>query len=262
MDLGLKGKACIVTGASRGIGIEVARVLAGEGADVALLARDSKRLEAVAAEIRSGGTRAFPVVADLSTEQGVAEGMQSAIRQLGRVDVLINNAGSSPLGSFDKVTDADWLESFALKPMGYVRAIRAVLPAMRAQHRGRIVNVIGAGGRWAVAEYVMGSMNAAALHLTKSLAELLGPEGITVTAVNPGPTGPTERLDKVFKAWSAHHGRDEAEFKAEYIRGLPLRRMATTVEMARLIVLMASELTEYTTGGALQADGATARGVI
>ncbi len=262
MDLGMKGKTCIVTGASRGIGVEIASVLASEGADVALLARDRQRLESVAAALRAGGTRAFPVVADLATEQGVSEGMQSAVNALGRVDILINNAGSSPLGSFDKVSDAEWLESFALKPMGYVRAIRAVLPAMRAQRRGRIVNVVGAGGRWAVSEYVMGCMNAAVLHLTKSLAELLGPEGISVVAVNPGPTGPTDRMEKVFKAWAAHRGMGVEEFREEYVKSLPLRRMATTVEIARLIVLMASDLTEYTTGGALQADGATARGVI
>ena len=261
MDLGLKGKAAIVTGASRGIGAEIARVLAGEGADVALIARDVKRLEAVARELQAGGTRAFPIVADLSGARGVAEGIQGGIEKLGRIDILINNAGSSPIGSFDKVTDGEWLESFALKPLGYVRAIRAVLPQMRAQHRGRIVNVAGAGGRWAVSEYVMGCLNSAVLHLTKSVAELVAPDGISVTAVNPGPTGPTDRMDKVFVAWAAHLGMEVEAFKQQYINGLPLRRIATTNEIARLIVLMASDLTEYASGGALQADGVTTRGI-
>jgi 3-oxoacyl-[acyl-carrier protein] reductase len=262
MDLGLKGKACIVTGGSRGIGVEIARALVDEGANVAIIARDRARLEAVAKDLRRGASRVFAVAADLSTEHGVADGMRSAIEQLGRVDVLVNNAASSPLGSFDKVSDAEWMESFALKPMGYVRAIRAVLPAMRAQHYGRIVNVVGAGGRWAVAEYVMGCMNSAVLHLTKSLGELLGPDGITVTAVNPGPTGPTERFDKVMAAWSAHLGISEAAFRKKYEESLPLRRIASTAEIARLVVFMASDIAEYTTGGALQADGASARGVI
>ena len=262
MELGIKGKMCIVTGGSRGIGLEVAQVLASEGADVALLARDGARLEAAASEIRKGGTRAFPVVADLSTEAGVTRGIEDAIKQLGRIDILINNAGSSPLGSFDKVTDQQWMDSFALKPMGYVRAIRAVLPHMRAQHSGRIVNVVGAGGRWAVSEYVMGCMNAAVLHLTKTVAELVAPDGISVTAVNPGPTGPTDRMEQVFTAWAAHLGMEVDAFRKQYINGLPLRRMASTTEIARLIVLMASDLTEYATGSALQADGASARGVI
>jgi NAD(P)-dependent dehydrogenase (short-subunit alcohol dehydrogenase family) len=261
MDLGLKGKAGIVTGASRGIGAEVARVLADEGADVALIARDAERLERIAEELRSGGTRAFAVAADLTSAQAVEHCMQDAIRKLGRVDILVNNAGSSPLGSFDKVTDEEWMQSFSLKPLGYVRAIRAVLPQMRSQHQGRIVNIAGAGGRWAVSEYVMGCMNSAVLHLTKSLAELLAPEGITVTAVNPGPTGPTDRMDKVFVAWAAHSGMELDAFKQQYMKRLPLQRIATTQEIARMIVLMASGLTEYATGGALQADGASARGV-
>jgi 3-oxoacyl-[acyl-carrier protein] reductase len=216
----------------------------------------------VAVSLRPIGRTIVTVGADLSTEAGVNGAISAAISKLGGVDILINNAGSSPLGSFDKVSDQEWHESFALKPMGYVRAIRAVLPAMRAQRKGRIVNVIGAGGRWAVAEYVMGCMNSAVLHLTKSLGELLAPEGIIVTAVNPGPTGPTERFDKVLQAWSAHLGVGVEEFRVKYEQGLPMRRIATTTEIARMVVLMASEVTEYAAGGALQADGASARGVI
>ncbi len=261
MDLGLKGKAAIVTGASRGIGAEIARILAAEGANVALVARDAGRLEALARELQAGGTGAFPIAADMASARGVAGGMQDAIRQLGRVDILVNNAGSSPIGSLDKVADEDWLESFSLKPLGYVRAIRAVLPHMRAQHYGRIVNVAGAGGRWAVSEYVMGCMNSAVLHLTKSVAELVAPDGISVTAVNPGPTGPTDRMDKVFVAWAANLGMEVEAFKQQYLKNLPLRRIATTREIARLIVLMASDLAEYASGGALQADGVTTRGI-
>ena len=261
MDLGLRGKTCIVTGASKGIGAAIARAFVNEGVDVALLARHREPLERLAEELRSLGGKAFVVTADLSTESGAASGIQQAAAQLGRIDILVNNAGSSPLGSFDKVSDQEWLETFALKPMGYVRTIRAALPFMRSQKKGRIVNVVGAGGRWAVAEYVMGCMNAAVLHLTKSLGELLAPEGITVTAINPGPTGPTERFDKVMAAWSTHLGMPEDEFRRKYERDLPLRRVANTTEVARMVVLMASDVTEYATGGALQADGASARGV-
>jgi len=261
MDLGLRGKACIVTGASKGIGAEIARAFIEEGASVALIARHREPLEEVAKKLRALGGTVFVVTTDLATEDGGTRGIQQAAAELGRIDILVNNAGSSPLGSFDKVSDQEWMDTFALKPMGYVRTIRAALPFMRAQKKGRIVNVVGAGGRWAVAEYVMGCMNATVLHLTKSLGELLAPEGITVTAINPGPTGPTERFDRIMTAWAQHLGLPEEEFRRKYERDLPLRRIASTTEVARMVVLMASDVTAYATGGALQADGASARGV-
>ena len=235
MELGIKGKTCIVTGASRGIGLDIATVLAEEGADVAMIARDGAAMEQAAAALRRFGVRVFAVAADLATPEGVSGGIRAALEKLGRVDILINNAGSSTIGSFDQVSDAQWVSGMAVKPLGYVRACREIIPHMRANRAGRIVNVAGGGGRWATAEYVMGCLNAATLHFTKALAEELGPYGISVVAVNPGPTGPTARTDAAFAAWGAKTGTDPKLVEEKYLSGLPLRRMATTCNGAGMV---------------------------
>jgi 3-oxoacyl-[acyl-carrier protein] reductase len=261
MNLGLEGTSCIVTGGSRGIGAEVGRALAAEGANVALVARDGTALGRVADEIRSEhGVEAFAVSADLGTPEGAETGLASAIEGLGGVDVLVNGAGASPFGSFDRISDQDWAASFDLKVMGYVRCIRGVLPTMREQGSGRIVNVVGMAGRYATPRYVLGALNAALLHLTKSLADLLAPDGITVVAVNPGLTE-TTRMQEAMDVWAEEEGTDPAAYRKAYAEDqIPLGRFASPKEVARVVALMASETAGYVTGSAIQVDGGAPRG--
>jgi 3-oxoacyl-[acyl-carrier protein] reductase len=259
--LGLAGKRCVVTGASRGIGATVARALAAEGADLALLARSKPLLVELAGELQGRyQVRALPVPGDLSTAEGVASSMAQAIETLDGIDVLINSAGSSPFGSFDRVTDEDWYASFDLKLMGYLRCTRAALPTMRAQRSGRIVNIVGMAGRYATPGYVLGALNAALLHLTKTLAELLASDRITVVAVNPGLTE-TDRVRDAMRTWADEDGVEVDTYARDFASRLPLRRLAAPEEVARLVVVMASELSEYVTGSAVQVDGASSRGV-
>jgi NAD(P)-dependent dehydrogenase (short-subunit alcohol dehydrogenase family) len=260
MNLELAGKRCIVTGASRGIGAAVARELALEGADMALVARDKEGLKELASTLAAEGVRAFAVAQDLSTASGAPEAMDTAIGRLGGVDVLVNAAGSSPFGSFDRIDDADWQASFDLKVMSYVRCSRAAIAAMRVQGAGRIINIVGMAGRYATASYALGALNAALLHLTKSLAELVAPDGITVVAVNPGLTE-TDRMREAMATWAEDAGRDVETYMREYAAALPLGRLATPAEVARLVTLLASDLTGYVTGSAVEIDGGAARGV-
>ena len=261
MNLGLEGTSCIVTGGSRGIGAEVARALATEGANVALVARDGAALDLLAEEIRSQhGVEAFTVSADLSTPEGSETGMAAAIEGLEGVDVLVNGAGASPFGSFDRISDEDWTASFDLKVMGYVRCIRGVLPTMRRQGSGRIVNIVGMAGRYATPGYVLGSLNAALLHLTKSLADLLAPDGITVVAVNPGLTE-TTRMQGAMDVWAEEEGTDPVVYRKAYAESqIPLGRFVSPREVARLVAVMASETAGYVTGSAIQIDGGASRG--
>jgi 3-oxoacyl-[acyl-carrier protein] reductase len=260
MNLGLEGKACIVTGGSRGIGAEVARALAAEGGNVAVLARDEAALGHVAERLRALGVEAAAIRCDLSTPDGPAGAVATAIAGLGGVDVLVNAAGASPFGSFDQIGDADWTSSFELKVMGYLRCIRAVLPTMRERRAGRIVNIVGMGGRHATPGYVLGSLNAALLHLTKSVADLVATDGITVVAVNPGLTD-TERLRAAMDVWAGDEGIDPEAYRSRYAaRNIPLGRFATAEEIGRAVALLASEATSYSTGSALQVDGGAARG--
>lgn len=262
MNLSLGGKNCIVTGASRGIGARVAWTLAQEGANVALVARDGTMLHELGKELEGRfGIRAHAVPGDLSTASGVESAMRAAIDRLDRIDILINGAGASSVGSFDLISDQDWQAALDLKLMGYVRCIRAVLSAMREKGSGRIVNIVGSGGRHATEGYVLGSINAALLHLTKSISDLVARDGITVVAVNPGPTA-TGRLLNALAVWAEQAHVDAELFTQKYVTThIPLRRMASPDEIAKLVVIMASDAATFVTGSALDADGGAVRGM-
>jgi NAD(P)-dependent dehydrogenase (short-subunit alcohol dehydrogenase family) len=261
MDIGLTGRTAIITGASRGIGAAVAAELASEGVDVALIARSSELLDGLATTLAARhGVRVFAQSADLSVRTELEGSFDRAARSLGRVDILINCAGASPSGSFDEIDDDAWIEAFELKLLGYVRAIRCVLPIMRSNGRGRIVNVVGMAGRFATPGYVLGCYNAALLHLTKALAQELAPAGIGVVAVNPTNVD-TERLLTSLRKRAQARGQELDEFRRELEQSVPMRRFATAEEISRLIVFMASDVASYVVGSALEADGAVSTGV-
>ncbi len=263
MDLALAGKRCIVTGGSKGIGAATAFALAGEGADVAIIARNEAMLRQCATDIeKAHGTRAIPIVADLSTADGVSGSMGEAQDALGGVDILINNAGASGFGSIDQVDDAAWKESFDLKLMGYVRAMRAVFPAMRAQRSGRIVNVLGIAGVSPTAGYVLGAFNAALTHVTRSAAAEVAGDGILINAIHPGPTA-TDRILRGMASGAESAGVELDQFLQQFAKStIPVGRMGTPEEVAKMIVVLASEAASYMTGGAIQVDGGIAKGLL
>lgn len=257
MDLGLTGRRAIVTGGSRGIGAATARALVAEGARVAIIGRDTAALAAVAQS-----TGAHAVAADLSTAAGVRDGIGSCLDALGGVDLLVNNAGASPTGTIDDLDDAQWQAAFDLKVMGYLRCTRAVLPAMRAQHFGRIVNVGGTAGIRATAGYALAALNAALVHLTRSTAELVGPDGISVVSLHPGPTL-TDRLRTLLAKGAANAGLEVEQFADDVVgAALPLRRVGTADEVAAMIVILCSDVASWVTGGGVTIDGGAATGVV
>ena len=147
MDLAMKDKKAIVTGASEGIGKAIAQSLAREGVDVAICARRKEPLEKTAAEIaKQTGRAIFPIVADLTKPAEAERFIASAHAALGRIDILVNNAGSAPGGVLEHLTEEDWTQALQLKLMGYVRCMKHVLPIMKKQKKGRVVNLIGNDG--------------------------------------------------------------------------------------------------------------------
>src|SRR4029077_6028175 len=144
MDLKLKGKTALVTGGSEGIGKAIAFGLASEGVDVAICARRPDALAATAEEIRAAtGRKIIPIPADLTKGDDAKNFVESGHRGLGRIDIMVNNAGSAPGGIIEHLSEADWEQSLQLKFMGYVRCLRHVLPIMVRQGGGRVVNLIG-----------------------------------------------------------------------------------------------------------------------
>src|SRR5262249_3807291 len=200
MDLKLAGKTGLVRGGSAGMGKGIARALAKEGVDAAICARRKEPLEQAAAEIaRETNRRIVPIPADLSKDADAKNFVAQAHKALGRVDIMVNNAGSSPGGVLEHLSEADWEQSLQRKFMGYVpclryvRCLRYVLPIMVKQGGGRVVNLIGNDGvKASYWEIAPGAANAAGQNLTMSLAGQYGKHNISFCAVNPGPVR-TER---------------------------------------------------------------------
>jgi 3-oxoacyl-[acyl-carrier protein] reductase len=259
VDLGLSGRRVLITGASRGIGAATAAALAAEGARCALVARDRSSLEAVAAALPH---EPVVVVGDLATASGVEASIEAAVSGLGGLDALVNNAGSSPGGTLEQVTDAQWQEAFDLKLMGYVRAMRAAIPHLRRSGGGRIVNVGGTAGIRATEGYVLAAFIPALVHITRTTAELVGRDGITVTLVHPGPTL-TDRLRTMLEAGAARAGLSADEFARDVVGAqLPLGRLGTPSEVARVVTVLCSDVGAWVTGGGILVDGGATRGVV
>ena len=256
MDLGLTGKAALVTGGSAGIGKGIARVLAREGADVAICGRRRDVLEATAAELRAeSGRKIVAIPADLTRAEDAARFVTAAAAELGRVDVLVNNAGSAAGGVLEFLSDEAWLQGLQLKFLGYVRCLRAALPIMRAQGGGRVVNLIGNDGvKESYWEIVPGACNAAGQNLTRALAGQYGRENITFVAVNPGPVR-TERWEGLVRAMARDMKLPYEVADQLAPRSIPLGRIAEVEEVANLVAYLASPLAHFVNGSMIEIDG-------
>jgi 3-oxoacyl-[acyl-carrier protein] reductase len=256
VDLQLKGKTALITGGSEGIGRAIAMALANEGVDIAICARRNDPLEAAAVEIsKATGRKVVPITADLTKDADAANFVKSAAQALGRVDIMINNAGSAPGGVIETLSESDWEQALQLKFMGYVRCLRHALPIMVKQGQGRVVNLIGNDGvkpsYWEIAP---GAANAAGQNLTKSLAGQYGKHGISFVAVNPGPVR-TERWAGLVKAMSRDMKISYEEADTLAPSSIPMGRIAEAVEVANLVAMMASPLTHYVNGTMIEIDG-------
>ena len=262
MDLELKGKVALVTGASRGIGRAVALALAREGAQVALCARKPDDLADAAAEIRRvTGAEALQVPADLSDLAAVEGAVETTRTRLSRIDILVNNAGAIRGGDFLKIPDAQWSEDWSLKLLGYIRMARAVFPLMQAQGGGRICNIVGAAARNPMATYLTGgAANAALINFTKGLADLGAPSKILVTAVSPAATA-TSRWYEMMTQQAVATGKTVAELRAEAERPYALGRIATPEDVADLVCFLVSARASFLTGICVTVDGGASRGV-
>ncbi len=262
MDLELVGKTALVTGASTGIGEAVAQRLAAEGMAVVIVGRDASSLRTAAAAIeRECGRPIVPIAADLARPDESLRVVELAHRELGRIDALVNNAGSIRMGAFLEMPDEAWLEDWQLKPLGYVRLIRAVFPLMTAQGGGRIVNIAGLAARNPPPQYVSGgAANAAIVNFTKSLADLGAPHRILVNAVSPGAVR-TRRLEAQIAARAARSGRSVDEVWAERDASHPLGRMARPADVADLIAFLVSARASFISGVCVTIDGSASRGV-
>jgi len=262
MDLGLKGKSALVTGASRGIGRAIAQALAAEGARVALCARSAGALDDAAAAIRQQtGATTVTIAANLSRLEEVGRVIETARDRLGTIDILVNNAGAIRGGDFLETPDEQWVEDWSLKLLGYIRMSRAVFPIMKSHGGGRICNVVGAAARNPTAGYLAGgAANAALVNFTKGLADLGAKSNILVTAVSPAATR-TERWDSLMAQQAAAAGKSVDAMRAEAEGAYPLGRIARSEDVADLVTFLVSDRASFLTGICITVDGGATRGV-
>jgi NAD(P)-dependent dehydrogenase (short-subunit alcohol dehydrogenase family) len=256
MDLGLKDRICLVTGSTAGIGLETARMLAAEGARVAVTGRDADRAEQARAEVGAE----LAVACDLSEPDAAAELVAEMAKALGPVQCLVNNVGEAYQVGFEELTDEQWDAMWQLNVMSYVRCIRAVLPGMKEAGSGTIVNVSStAGKRPSTGMPNYSVTKAAVLSLSRLVADLYAKQGIRCNAVAPGPTATPAWLGDGGLADQQAAGsiKTRLEVLEAVGAGRPLGRLAEPTEIASVITFLCSERASYVTGSAWSADGGT-----
>ena len=260
MELGLKGKVALVTGASRGIGRGIAEALADEGCDLVLTGRDEAALNEVAGAIEKRGRKSAIAVLDLRTEGTETTLVDTVRRAFGRLDILVNNAGATQRGDFFKLTNADWSDGFALKFFAHVRLTREAWPLLKAQG-GSMVTIAGIGGKEPEAPFTIGSsVNAACVAFTKAMADIGKADGVQVNAINPGRVE-TERLWRRFRATMEATEQDEASVREEYRKEFGISRFGTVEDIGSLIAFLTSPRGRWLHGAAIDIDGGEVRSV-
>ncbi|MCR9213352.1 MAG: SDR family oxidoreductase [Proteobacteria bacterium] len=251
MDLQLKNKKILITGASQGIGEGIARSLAAEGADLHLTARNEANLKKIQGEL----TEEFGVNIDIHpldmTEEAASDRLYGLV---GDVDILVNNAGAIPAGNLFAVDEAAWRAGWELKVMGYINMCRVFYGHMKDRGEGIIINNIGVGGELFDAEYVAGTTgNASLMAFTRALGGKSLDDGIRVVGVNPGPVQ-TERILNMMKNRAKTMFGDESRYP-ELLASFPLQRPAHVREVSDLIAFLASYRSGYTSGVIFTVDG-------
>ena len=254
MDLGLRGKVAVVTGASEGIGKAAAFSLAQEGARVAICARRPELLEAAAQEIRTGtGGEVLAVPTDVTNAAQVEDFLRKVVETWGGIDILVNNAGGSNANSFESVSDEGWQGDLELKLLGATRPSRYAIPSMRARGGGRIINVTMIGGKQPGANSVPTSVSrAAGIALTKALSKELAKDHILVNTVCVS-TIKSGQISRGAARRFPNLPLEEA-YK-EMGKNMPLGRIGEAEEVADVIAFLASERASFVTGVALNVDG-------
>src|SRR2546423_95442 len=265
MDLALTGRACIVTGASSGIGAATARGLCAEGAHVLLVGRRAEALEQAAEEARSGGGRTEIVAADVTDQDAASEVVDACAQRFGGVYGLVNAAGTSTIRSLDELTEADWQAQWELHVMASLRLMRAATPPLDDGGDGRIVNVCSSSGKRPSGTNAAYSVTKAAqLSLSRVFADAYARRGVLVNAIAPGMvetplwTAPGGMADQLAEAT----GKDRDEVLPSRNASIPLGRMASPEEIAAVIVFLLSARASNVTGAAWSVDGGTFQAII
>lgn len=263
MDLGLMDRVAIVAASSRGLGKACAMELAREGAKTVICGRDCDRLTVVAEEMRAlTGAEVLPIRTDLTDDAEICHLADETLRRFGRIDILVTNNGGPPAGYFDDLADEVWFKAHQMTLMSAVRLIRAVLPAMRVQQWGRIINITSVSVKQPLDNLLLSNVyRPGVVGLAKTLSAQVATDGITVNNVAPGYTR-TDRVLELAEARAAGEGKAVEEVLAETAASYPMERMGEPEELAALVAFLASERAAYITGTTIQVDGGYTKGLL
>jgi 3-oxoacyl-[acyl-carrier protein] reductase len=254
VDLGLAGKVALVAASSKGLGRASAFALAREGARVTICARSAAELETTAGEIRAEtGAEVLAVPVDLATAAGISEVVAATAERFGGVDVLVDNSGGPPRGSFADLTDEDWIRAFEIVTLNFVRFVREVTPYMRRNGWGRIIGIQSMSVKQPVGNIDLSNgTRPGVAGLMKALMPDLARDGITVNLVLPGSFA----TDRILAAVPVEQ---RAEVTKRLGAGIPVGRLGDPMELGNLVAFLASEQASYITGAAYQVDGGAIR---
>jgi|TARA_Y100001968_G_scaffold250326_1_gene235353 3-oxoacyl-[acyl-carrier protein] reductase len=260
MDLSIKGKNAIVCASSQGLGKSAAVDLAKEGVNLAICSRNKDKINLVKEEIeQTSDVKVVAIEADLSSEKDISALFQEAKKELKTIDILINNNGGPPPSTFEELTDEDWQKTFNSTMMSAIRLSKLVLPDMKKNKWGRIINISSVSVKTPVnGLFLSNSIRMGVLGWAKALSDEVAPHGITVNSVCPGTTK-TERIEQILNAQSESSGKDKSEIEEAMANSIPMLRIGEASDLSALITFLASEKASYMTGLAVQVDGGSAR---
>jgi 3-oxoacyl-[acyl-carrier protein] reductase/bacilysin biosynthesis oxidoreductase BacG len=251
----LRGKVAVVTGASRGIGKAIAHSLLNEGCAVAICGRNAERLNAAVGDLSRGGARVIGVPTDVTSEGAVGRFVGAAVEAFGRIDILVNNAGTHIRGTVETTTPPILDQQLRDKVFGFFATIQAVLPIMKRQRDGRIVNIVGQAARHPHPDrFPSGVTNAAVMAMTKSVADAVARDNIRVNAVCPQYIE-SELLASLIAKEMRERNVDRATASAGFTRANPLGRTGMPDEVADLVAFLVSDRSNFTTGSSVSIDG-------
>jgi 3-oxoacyl-[acyl-carrier protein] reductase len=263
VDLGLRGKVAIIAAASRGLGRAIAEELAIEGASIVMCARGRESLaEAVEVVRAAGGTEVIGVPADVSRPEDVTRLIRAAAEKFTHIDILVTNAGGPPSGPFESLGSDKWDEAIRLTLLSTVNLCRGVLPWMKQQRWGRIINVTSITVKQPIDGLVLSnSLRAGVTGLARTLANEVAQDGITVNNILPGYTR-TQRIEDLAQAAAKREGISIADSMKQWQAEIPMRRLGEPREFAALAAFLASERASYITGTSIQVDGGWIRSLL